>query len=113
MSLVPAVAGALREGKLDEAVKISDRYPKSHLAKVMVAALQEFQAHQKSSDISGEEIDAYVGTGEPMDKAGAYAIQGGAAGFLLRIRGSLTNVIGMPMERLAEELNRISSALPR
>jgi biopolymer transport protein ExbB/biopolymer transport protein TolQ len=56
--LVPAVAGALREGKLDEAVKIADRYPKSHLAKVMVAGLQEFQAHQKSSDISGEEIDA-------------------------------------------------------
>jgi biopolymer transport protein ExbB len=56
--LVPAVAGALREGKLDEAVKVADRYPKSHLAKVMVAGLQEFQAHQKSSDISGEEIDA-------------------------------------------------------
>ena len=56
--LVPAVAGALREGKLDEAVKIADRYPKSHLAKVMGAGLQEFQAHQKSSDISGEEIDA-------------------------------------------------------
>jgi biopolymer transport protein ExbB len=56
--LVPAVAGALREGKLDEAIKIADRYPKSHLAKVMVSGLQEFQAHQKSSDISGEEIDA-------------------------------------------------------
>jgi biopolymer transport protein ExbB len=56
--LVPAVAGALREGKLEEAVKIADRYPKSHLAKVMVAGLQEFQAHQKSNDISGEEIEA-------------------------------------------------------
>ena len=56
--LVPAVAGALREGKLDEAIKIADRYPKSHLAKVMVAGLQEFTAHQKSSDISGEEIES-------------------------------------------------------
>src|ERR1043166_3096383 len=54
----PAVAGALREGKLDEAVKIADRYKKSHLAKVVVAGLQEFQAHQGSADISGEEIDA-------------------------------------------------------
>jgi len=54
----PAVAGALREGKLDEAVKIADRYKKSHLAKVVVAGLQEFQAHQASSEISGEEIDA-------------------------------------------------------
>ena len=54
----PAVAGALREGKLDEAIKIADRYGKSHLAKVVVAGLQEFRAHQMSSDISGEEIEA-------------------------------------------------------
>ena len=57
-ALVPAVAGALREGKLEEAIKIADRYPKSHLAKVMVAGLQEFRAHQMSSEISGEEIEA-------------------------------------------------------
>ena len=54
----PAVAGALREGKLDEAVKIADRFKKSHLAKVVVAGLQEFQAHQASPEISGEEIEA-------------------------------------------------------
>ena len=54
----PAVAGALREGKLDEAIKIADRYKKSHLAKVVVSGLQEFQAHQGSSEISGEEIEA-------------------------------------------------------
>lgn len=54
----PQVAGALREGKLDEAIKISERYKKSHLAKVVVAGLQEFKAHQVSSDISGETIDA-------------------------------------------------------
>jgi biopolymer transport protein ExbB len=54
----PAVAGALREGKLDEAVKIADRYKKSHLAKVVVAGLQEFQAHQQSTEIPGEEIEA-------------------------------------------------------
>ncbi len=54
----PAVAGALREGKLDEAIKIADRYNKSHLAKVVVAGLQEFQAHRMSSEIPGEEIEA-------------------------------------------------------
>jgi biopolymer transport protein ExbB/biopolymer transport protein TolQ len=54
----PAVAGALREGKLDEAIKIADRYKKSHLAKVVVAGLQEFRAHQMSSEIPGEEIEA-------------------------------------------------------
>jgi len=57
-AFAPAVAGALREGKLDEAIKIADRYKKSHLAKVVVAGLQEFQAHQGSVDISGEEMDA-------------------------------------------------------
>src|SRR5580692_10399159 len=57
-AFAPAVAGALREGKLDEAVKIADRYKKSHLAKVVVAGLQEFQAHQMSNEISGEEIEA-------------------------------------------------------
>ena len=57
-AFAPAVAGALREGKLDEAIKIADRFNKSHLAKVVVAGLQEFKAHQSSSEISGETIDA-------------------------------------------------------
>ncbi len=57
-AFAPAVAGALREGKLDEAVKIADRFNKSHLAKVVVAGLQEFKAHQMSADIPGEDIEA-------------------------------------------------------
>src|ERR1700753_3818441 len=57
-AFAPAVAGALREGKLDEAIKIADRYKKSHLAKVVVAGLQEFQAHQASTEFSGEEVEA-------------------------------------------------------
>ena len=51
-------------------------------------------------ELGDAEIDAYVATGEPMDKAGAYAIQGGAAAFVLRREGSETNVIGLPLERL-------------
>src|SRR5579872_3107009 len=57
-AFAPAVAGALREGKLDEAVKIADRYKRSHLAKVVTAGLQEFQAHQVSTEIPGETIEA-------------------------------------------------------
>jgi biopolymer transport protein ExbB/TolQ len=57
-AFAPAVAGALREGKLDEAVKIADRFNKSHLAKVVVAGLQEFKAHQVNTDIPGEEVEA-------------------------------------------------------
>ena len=57
-AFAPAVAGALREGKLDEAIKIAERHKKSHLAKVVVAGLQEFQAHEQSTEISGENIEA-------------------------------------------------------
>ena len=57
-AFAPAVAGALRENKLDEAIKIADRFRKSHLAKVVVAGLQEFRAHQESNEIPGEEIEA-------------------------------------------------------
>jgi septum formation protein len=55
-------------------------------------------------DLTDEEIAAYVATGEPMDKAGAYAIQGGAAGFVSRRDGSESNVIGLPLERLEHHL---------
>lgn len=46
------------------------------------------------------EIEAYVASGEPLDKAGAYAIQGGAAGFVSLLEGPLSTVVGLPVERL-------------
>ncbi len=49
------------------------------------------------ADLSDRQIDAYVATGEPLDKAGAYAIQGGAAAFVVRLRGSYTGIIGLPL----------------
>ena len=48
--------------------------------------------------LSSHEIDWYVATGEPMDKAGGYGIQGRAALFIREISGSHTNVMGLPME---------------
>jgi len=59
-------------------------------------------------EVDGEEIDRYVAGGEPMDKAGAYAIQGGAAGMVDHIEGSYTNVIGLPMESLTRLLGHAS-----
>jgi biopolymer transport protein ExbB len=57
-AFAPAVAGALREGKIDEAIRVAERNKKSHLAKVVTAGLQEFKAHGESSDIPGEQIEA-------------------------------------------------------
>jgi septum formation protein len=58
------------------------------------------------AQISDAEIETYVATGEPVDKAGAYAIQGGAARFVTRLEGSYSNVVGLPVElvkRMLEE----------
>jgi len=49
----------------------------------------------------------YVSTGEPMDKAGAYAVQGLGALLVAEVEGSWTNVVGLPVEKLAPMLNRI------
>lgn len=54
--------------------------------------------------MSGEEIKAYVATGEPMDKAGGYAVQGGCAAYIKGICGDYNNVVGLPIGRLWQEL---------
>lgn len=56
-----------------------------------------------------DEIQAYIATGCPMDKAGGYAIQGGAAHFVRSICGSYTNVVGLPMTELHETLQEIGA----
>ncbi|UFS68576.1 Maf family nucleotide pyrophosphatase [Geomonas sp. RF6] len=56
-----------------------------------------------------EEIDSYIATGCPFDKAGAYAIQGGAAHMVQRIEGSYTNVVGLPLCEVVEALRRMGA----
>ncbi len=57
-------------------------------------------------DVSDEDIEAYVATGEPRDKAGAYAIQGIASMFVTSINGSYSNVVGLPLAEVSTELKR-------
>ncbi|HSQ00964.1 MAG TPA: Maf family protein [Candidatus Dormibacteraeota bacterium] len=56
--------------------------------------------------VSDGEIAAYVASGEPADKAGAYAIQGGAAGFVRAVDGSYSNVVGLPVDEVRALLTR-------
>ena len=62
------------------------------------------QALVRFRPLDEDEIAAYIATGEPMDKAGAYGIQGGAGAFVERIEGSFENVMGLPVQALAEIL---------
>ena len=55
-------------------------------------------------DLSDQEIREYIATGEPMDKAGAYAIQGMASRWIPRIEGDYSNVVGLPMRLVCEML---------
>ncbi|MBI5418243.1 septum formation inhibitor Maf [Candidatus Poribacteria bacterium] len=56
-----------------------------------------------------KEIEDYVSSGEPMDKAGAYAIQGEAKKFIIKIEGCYNNVVGLPLLKLAEMLKKVKS----
>jgi septum formation protein len=55
-------------------------------------------------ELAEEEIQQYIATGEPMDKAGAYAIQGGAGRWAIRMEGEFSNVVGLPLTLVSEML---------
>ena len=62
-------------------------------------------------ELSEKEVCRYVATGEPMDKAGSYGIQGGAALFCTHMVGDYYNVMGLPLCRLGETLRRMAPDL--
>lgn len=61
----------------------------------------------KMHKMSEAEIDRYIETGEPMDKAGSYAIQGKCAIYIEKIDGDYNNVVGLPITRIYQELKKI------
>jgi septum formation protein len=72
----------------------------------------EHAAHVESTSVtfvplSREDIDAYIATGEPFDKAGAYGIQGLAGKFASRIEGCYFNVMGLPVSKLWQMLSKM------
>ncbi len=61
----------------------------------------------KMHEMSEAEIDRYIATGEPMDKAGSYGIQGKCAIYIEKIDGDYNNVVGLPITRIYQELKKI------
>ncbi|SEB91723.1 Maf family protein [Terriglobus roseus] len=84
---------------------------RAHQVTTGIAVLTNDQTHIAAettnvffSAMTDDEIAAYVATGEPMDKAGAYGIQGRAAEWIPRIEGDYNNVVGLPLAKLASLL---------
>ena len=63
--------------------------------------------HVHFAKLSNEEITRYLATGEPMDKAGAYGIQGRAGRYVPRIEGCYFNIVGLPLARLMQSLTEL------
>ena len=72
-----------------------------------ICIVRHFKSKVTFSPLSSSEILEYVQTGEPMDKAGAYAMQGKGCMFVSKIEGSYTNVIGLPVSDLIQMLKDI------
>jgi septum formation protein len=89
--------------------RLSGKKHKVHTAVAIVTANRELSALSSSevefAQLTGSQINAYVATGEPMDKAGAYAIQGLAARFVVNLNGSYSGVMGLPVYETANLLS--------
>jgi septum formation protein len=70
------------------------------------------ESHVTFGIIEPERIAAYVASGEPFDKAGAYAVQGRAASFIERIEGSYTGIMGLPLYETTRLLAKFGIAVP-
>jgi septum formation protein len=74
--------------------------PTARIVELLVESEVEFR------DLQADEIERYLDTGEGFDKAGGYAVQGRAKVFVLRVRGSYSNVVGLPQEEVCDLLRR-------
>jgi septum formation protein len=106
---------ASREEAVDMLTRLSGRAHKVMTGVALVDALTGVSmsgvevTEVRMCAISKDEVEAYASTGEPMDKAGAYGIQGRAALFVEGIDGDFFNVVGLPLAKL----NRMLKEFPR
>lgn len=100
------------ENKEEAKKMLSSLSGKEHLVKTGCAVISEkeiktfsVKTYVKFKSLTKKEIKDYIATGEPMDKAGAYGIQGKGALFVEKINGDYYNVVGLPVEKLNIVLN--------
>ena len=100
------------ENKEEAEKMLSSLSGKEHLVKTGCAVISEkeiktfsVKTYVKFKSLTKKEIKDYIATGEPMDKAGAYGIQGRGALFVEKINGDYYNVVGLPVEKLNIVLN--------
>ena len=101
--------------------KLSGRWHRVYTGVALVKRARQVVDYERTEvafrELSKKQIDSYVSTGEPMDKAGSYAIQGTGAALIRAVRGCYTNVIGLPLPRvldmLAEFERRTAAGRPR
>jgi septum formation protein len=99
----------------DAARMLRDLSGKTHVVLTAVAIGTSDRCEQACSEsdvtfsaLTEDEVQAYVHSGEPMGKAGAYAVQGGAGAFISRINGSYTGIMGLPLYETAQLLKKLS-----
>jgi septum formation protein len=68
---------------------------------------QDVESRVRIKTLAPWEIEGYIKTGEPMDKAGAYGAQGIGAFMVEEIKGSYTNVVGLPLSHLIDALTKL------
>ena len=91
------------------------RYPSSTAVAVTFEGRLELAVSESLvtiAPLAEARIAAYVQSGEPFDKAGAYAIQGHAGAFVSRLEGSYTGVVGLPLYETAELLRQFGIVVP-
>ncbi|MFZ9296832.1 MAG: Maf family protein [Hylemonella sp.] len=117
VALGPTIYGKPKDA-MDATRMLEELAGRTHrvLTAVAVGAAQKHKAQLSTSRVSfaplsKKEIAAYVASGEPMGKAGAYAVQGKAAGFIDRIAGSYSGIMGLPLYETAQLLRSFGCRL--
>lgn len=103
--MVASLSGSEHEVITGVAIALAD-------GKARLLALEHVRTTVRFRTLTDEEIDAYVASGEPMDKAGAYGIQGRGALLVREIEGCYFNVVGLPLSRTWELLCALGHQVP-